>query len=65
MPPFSFLCPVKDHLVAGAVKLWFNQTHKRYGTMSTIHVDSTAKSIRVELAHKGETSPIEIKVGKY
>ena len=65
MSLFSILNPAKDFALEVAVKLWFNHTHKNYGTMSSIHIDSTAKSIRVELELKGETSPIHINVGKY
>ena len=51
--------------MAGAVKLWFNQTQKRYGTMTTIQIDSTAKTIRLELELKGEASPVQIDVKSY
>lgn len=65
MSLFSFLNPAKDHLMAGAVKLWFNQTQKRYGTMTTIQIDSTAKTIHLELELKGEASPVQIEVKSY
>jgi hypothetical protein len=65
MSLFSFLNSAKDHLMAGAVKLWFNQTQKRYGTMTTIQIDSTAKTIRLELELKGEASPVQIDVKSY
>ena len=51
--------------MAGAVKLWFNQTQKRYGTMTTIQIDSTAKTIHLELELKGEASPVQIDVKSY
>ncbi len=51
--------------MAGAVKLWFNQTQKRYGTMTTIQIDSTAKTIRLELELKGEALPVQIDVKSY
>lgn len=65
MSLFSFLNPAKDHLMAGAVKLWFNQTQKRYGTMTTIQIDSTAKTIHLELELEGEASLVQIDVKSY
>lgn len=65
MSLFSFLNPAKDFALGVAVKLWFNQTHKRYGQMTTIQIDSTAKSIHVELELRGESSPIQIDVKSY
>lgn len=65
MSLFSFLTPAKDHAIAMAVRLWFNQTHKRYGNMTSIQIDSTAKSIHVELDLKGETAPLAIDVKSY
>ncbi len=51
--------------MAGAVKLWFNQTQKRYGNMTTIQIDSTAKTIHIELELKGEASPVQVDVKSY
>lgn len=51
--------------MAGAVKLWFNQTQKRYGTMTTIQIDSTAKTIHLELELEGEVSLVQIDVKSY
>lgn len=65
MSLFSFLNPAKDFALEVAVKLWFNQTQKRYGHMTHIQIDSTAKAIRVELELKGETSPLFIEVASY
>jgi hypothetical protein len=45
----SLLNPAKDYLLAGAVRLWFNQTHKRYGQMTQIRIDSQNHRIEVEL----------------
>ncbi len=65
MSLFSFLNPAKDRCLEVAVKVWFNQTHNHYGKMTRIHIDSTAKTIRVELDLKGETSPLTIDVKSY
>lgn len=65
MSLFSHLNPAKDYLLAGAVKLWFNQTHKRYGQMTHIQIDSQNHRIDVELKLKGETSPIQLSLKSY
>jgi hypothetical protein len=57
--------PAKDFALEVAVKLWFNQTHKRYGQMTSIQIDSTAKSIHLELELKGESAPLRIDVRRY
>lgn len=65
MSLFSRLNPTKDRLIAGAVRLWFNQKYQRYGKMTTIHIDSSAKSIHIELELKGDATPLEINVKSY
>lgn len=61
----SLLNPAKDYLLAGAVKLWFNQTQKRYGQMTQIRIDSQNHRIEVELELRGESSPIQVVVRSY
>lgn len=61
----SFFNSAKDRLVEGAVKIWFNQNLKRYGKMTTIQIDSTARTIHVELELKGESSPLQLDVKHY
>ena len=67
MPLFSFLNPAKDYLLAGAVRLWFNQIQNRYGQMTQIRIDSQNHRIDVELELelKGEATPIQIAVSSY
>lgn len=65
MSLFSFLNPAKDFALEVSVKLWFNQTQKRYGNMTSIQIDSTAKSIHVELELNGEPAPLLIDVKSY
>lgn len=65
MSLFSLFNPAKDFAIEVAVKLWFNQTHERYGQMTTIQIDSTAKRIHVALELKGETAPLLIEVKSY
>ncbi len=65
MSLFSFLNPAKDFALEVAVKLWFNQTQNRFGHMTHIQIDSTAKSIHIELALKGESAPLKIDIASY
>lgn len=65
MSLLSLFSPVKDYATEVAVKLWFNQTKKSLGQMTHIKIDSQAKRIDVELALKGETTPIQIQVKSY
>jgi len=65
MSLFSFLNPAKDFALEVAVKLWFNHTHPCYGHMTHIQIDSTAKTIHVELDLKGEFLPLKIDVANY
>ena len=65
MSLFSFFNPAKDFALEVAVKLWFNQTQNRYGHMTHIKIDTTAKSIHVELDLDGEPTPLKIDVASY
>lgn len=65
MSQLSRLNPAKDFLLAGAVKLWFNQTHQRYGKMTHIRIDSQNHRIEVELDLRGESSPIQLALKSY
>jgi len=65
MSLFSLLNPTKNHLLAGAVKLWFKQTQNRYGLMTQIRIDSQNHRIDVELLLKGEATPIQVAVKSY
>jgi len=65
MSLFSFLNPAKDFALEVAAKLWINQIIKPYGKMTTIKIDSSTKSIHVELDLKGEPSLLQIDVKSY
>ncbi len=65
MSLFSLFHPAKDFALEMAVKVWFNQSHKRYGNMTRIQIDSQSKRIEVELDLKGETSPLRIEISSY
>ena len=51
-------------LEAGA-RLWLQAKLKRFGTMTSLHIDSNRKTIRLELELKGESSPIVVEVENY
>lgn len=61
----SFLNPAKDLGIEIAVRLWFNHTHIRYGKMTKIEINSTAKSIHIELELRGESTPLIVDVKDY
>jgi ABC-type polysaccharide/polyol phosphate transport system ATPase subunit len=65
MSLFSLLNPAKDYLLAGALKLWCNQTLKRYGHMTHIRIDSQNHRIDAELQLKGESSPVQVALKGY
>ena len=65
MSLFSSFNPAKDFAIEVAIKLWFNQTQQRYGQMTNIQIDSTAKRIQVVLDLKGESTPLQIEVKSY
>jgi len=65
MSLLSFLNPAKDFALEVAVKLWINKTKKHYGHMTILKIDSTAKSIHVELDLKGEPAPLRIDIKSY
>jgi len=65
MSLFTFFNPAKDYLIAGAVRLWFNQAKKHYGNMTHINIDSQKRSLDIELDLKGEATPLQINIKNY
>lgn len=68
MSLFSFLNPAKDRTSEVLAKLHFNHFEnkfQRYGHMTNIQINSTAKFIHVELELKGEPAPMIIDVKSY
>ncbi len=62
MNPFTSL---KEKGLAMAVKAMINREIEKCGEVTELAIDTREKTLRVELALKGETSPIEINVGAY
>jgi hypothetical protein len=65
MALFSFLSPAKDYTSEVLAKQYINSKYQRYGQMTNIQIDSTAKTIHVELELKGEPAPLKIDVLSY
>jgi hypothetical protein len=73
MSLFSFLKPILGPILTPAkdfgsevgAKFIFNQKYQRYGKMTNIQLDSTAKTIHIELELKGETAPLKIDISSY
>lgn len=61
----ALLHPAKDLVAAGAVRIWFNQTQQKYGTMTRIEIDSGRKRVDVELDLAGEPQPIRVSLIDY
>lgn len=61
----SFFNSAKDRALAATIKMWFNKTRKRYGTMTSIQIDSTTKTIHLELELNGESTPVHIDIKNY
>ena len=47
------------------VKHWLNSKLGRYGEMLKLEIDSKRKTISLEILPKGETTPIQVKIGNY
>ena len=73
MSLFSFLNPIlglipnpaKDFGSEVGAKFKFNNKYQRYGQMTNIQIDSTAKTLHVELELKGESTSLKIDVASY
>ena len=55
----------KGKAIDAAARLWLQQKLKRFGTMTSLHIDSKQKTIRLELELKGESTPITVEVDGY
>jgi hypothetical protein len=55
----------KNRATAAAIKLWFNDKIKRYGSMVELKLDTKNKTMFCSLQLAGESSPVEIRVHQY
>jgi hypothetical protein len=55
----------KDLTISKALKFFINGKIKNYGKVGKIDIDSTQKTIDMELALKGETDSISVNISNY
>ncbi len=61
----SLIHRAKEKALDATARLWLQQKLKRFGSMTSLHIDSKLKTIRLELELKGEPSPITVEVENY
>ena len=55
----------KEGALEAAAKAYINQKIQNFGTVSDLDIDSRARSIRIEVALKGEAAPVTVTVPDY
>jgi len=66
--PSSFanaLTALKERALEATIKRLLNQKFEAFGSVTSLRIDSTQRTISGQLSLKGETQPIEIKIGSY
>ena len=53
---------MKDRLVSQLLKVFLNQLIKKFGKMTTLHIDTQEKQISLTANLLGETEPIDVNV---
>lgn len=53
---------MKDFLTSKLLKVFINHHFKKYGHMTTLHIDSEARLISLSADLSGEVAPLEAKV---
>ena len=56
---------LKQRALEAAVKTLINQKIKAFGSVTSLQIDSKQRTVSAQLALKGETQPITIKIGAY
>ena len=59
------LAVAKGKAVEAAARAYLNRRFEHYGSVTALEIDARNKTIRVELALKGETVPIVVSAGRY
>ena len=59
------LTALKERAIEAAVKRLINRKIEAFGSVTSLQIDSKQRTIAAQLALKGETQPIVIKVGSY
>ena len=50
---------LKDFLTSKVIKSYLNHKIKHYGHMTSFHIDTESKTIRITVDLAGETTPVE------
>ncbi len=53
---------MKDFLTSQLLKVFLNHKFKKYGHMTTLHIDTQARLLTLSADLAGETAPLEAKV---
>jgi hypothetical protein len=56
---------LKQRAVEATAKSLINRRIATFGSVTSLHIDSKERTLFAQLALKGETQPIEIKIGSY
>src|ERR1035437_5481066 len=56
---------LKQRAVEATAKRLINRRIATFGSVTSLHIDSKERTLFAQLALKGETQPIEIKIGSY
>jgi hypothetical protein len=59
------LTGLKDRALEATVKRLVNQKLEAFGSVTSLQINTKQRTVSAQLALKGETQPIEIKVGSY
>jgi hypothetical protein len=59
------LTGLKERAIEATAKRLINQKIEAFGSVTSLQIDSKQRTISAQLALKGETEPIAIKIGAY
>jgi hypothetical protein len=62
---FFMFRAAKDALAGKSARIYLNDLLSRYGRLEELKIDSKNGRMEVRLVLHGETSPLEVEVGKY
>lgn len=61
----NILGAVRDRAAEAAAKSYISGKIRSFGEVTRLDLDSTNKTIRMEVRLEGEVSPVEIAIGRY
>jgi hypothetical protein len=59
------LTAVKEGALEAGARAYLNREFEKYGAVTNLRIDSQRRTIVIEAALKGESSPLEVSVGGY